>query len=75
MLKLGYTATHDEHFTNVRKDSVDGSWQAIADSGMRGYLCRCIANSQSVPEDGHEAAENGLIELERLAGKFRNNFV
>ena len=67
MLKLGYTATHDEHFTNIRKDSVDGSWAAIRDSGMRGYLCRCIANSQSVPEAGREAVEDGLVELERLA--------
>ncbi len=73
MLKLGYTATHDEHFTNIRKDSVDGSWQAIADSGMRGYLTRCIANSTSVPEAGREDVESGLVELERLAGKFASD--
>lgn len=75
MLKLGYTATHDEHFTNNRKDSVDGSWQAITDSGMRGYLTRCIANSQSVPEAGREDVESGLVELERLAGKFASDRV
>ncbi len=73
MLKLGYTATHDEHFTNIRKDSVDGSWQAITDSGMRGYLTRCIANSASVPEEGREDVESGLAELERLAGKFASD--
>ena len=75
MLKLGYTATHDEHFTNVRKDSVDGSWQAIADSGMRGYLCRCIANSASVPEEGHETVEAGVLELERLGKKFDSDLI
>ena len=75
MLKLGYTATHDEHFTNIRKDSVDGSWQAITDSGMRGYLTRCIANSQSVPEAGRENVESGLVELERLASKFASDRV
>ena len=75
MLKLGYTATHDEHFTNIRRDSVDGSWQAITDSGMRGYLTRCIANSQSVPETGREDVESGLVELERLAGKFASDRV
>ncbi|WP_033926145.1 amidohydrolase family protein [Sphingomonas sp. 35-24ZXX] len=66
MLKSGYTATHDEHFTNVRADSVDGSWQAIADSGMRGFLCRCIVNSDKVPQAGHETVDRGLAELERL---------
>ena len=73
MLKLGYTATHDEHFTNVRKDSVDGSWRAIEESGMRGYLCRCIANSKSVPVEGHETAEAGLLEIERLGAKFNSD--
>jgi 5-methylthioadenosine/S-adenosylhomocysteine deaminase len=75
MLKAGYTATHDEHFTNIRKDSADGSWRAIQDSGMRGYLTRCIANSESVPESGREAVEDGLLELERLAAKFGSDRV
>ena len=66
MLKAGYVATHDEHFTNVRKDSVDGSWRALAESGMRGFLCRCIVNSDKVPEAGHENVEVGLQEVERL---------
>ncbi|WP_232491454.1 amidohydrolase family protein [Novosphingobium kaempferiae] len=65
MLKAGYTATHDEHFTNARKDSVDGSWQALADSGMRGFLCRCIVDDR-VPEDGRESVDEGLSELDRL---------
>jgi 5-methylthioadenosine/S-adenosylhomocysteine deaminase len=65
MLKSGYTATHDEHFTNARKDSVDGSWQALADSGMRGFLCRCIVDDR-VPETGRESVDEGLAELERL---------
>jgi 5-methylthioadenosine/S-adenosylhomocysteine deaminase len=65
MLKSGYTATHDEHFTNTRKDSVDGSWQAVADSGMRGFLCRCIVDAR-VPDEGHETVDEGLGELERL---------
>lgn len=65
MLKAGYTATHDEHFTNVRKDSVDGSWQALADSGMRGFLCRCIVDDR-IPEAGRESVDEGLAELERL---------
>lgn len=73
MLKLGYTATHDEHFTNVRTDSVEGSWQAIADSGMRGYLCRCVVDSDRVPPSGRESIETGERELERLAAKFSSD--
>lgn len=65
MLKSGYTATHDEHFTNVRKDSVEGSWQAIAESGMRGLLFRCIVDDR-IPESGRETVEEGLCEVERL---------
>lgn len=73
MLKAGYTATHDEHFTNARSDSAEGSWQAIADSRMRGFLCRCIVNGPGVPERGHESAERGLLEVERLARRFASD--
>ncbi|WP_457354984.1 amidohydrolase family protein [Sphingomonas sp. UYP23] len=70
LLKAGYTATHDEHFTNGRTDSVDGSWAAIAESGMRGYLTRCIVNGAAVPERGHETVEAGLAEVARLHARF-----
>ncbi len=73
LLKAGYTATHDEHFTNARPDSADGSWQAIAESGMRGLLCRCIVNSASVPERGHETVDRGLKEVERLNARFASD--
>ena len=46
LTKAGYVGTHDEHFTNARLDSVDGSWNALVDSGLRGFLCRCIVNSE-----------------------------
>lgn len=70
MLKSGYTATHDEHFTNICKDSVDGSWQAITESGMRGFLARCIVSGDRIPEGGAEDAEAGLAEVERLRARF-----
>jgi len=73
MLKAGYTATHDEHFTNVRADSADGSWAAIEESGMRGYLTRCIVNSAFVPSRGHETVEAGLAEVERLRTRFASD--
>ena len=75
MLKAGYTATHDEHFTNIRKDSAEGSWAAVADSGMRGFLCRCIVNAERIPEAGRETVEAGLAEAERLRGRFASDRV
>lgn len=74
LLKAGYTATHDEHFTNVRSDSADGSWTAIEESGLRGYLTRCIVDA-AVPEQGHETVDAGLVEVERLAARFRSDRV
>jgi 5-methylthioadenosine/S-adenosylhomocysteine deaminase len=73
MLKAGYTATHDEHFTNIRKDSADGAWAAVEDSGMRGFLCRCIINAERIPEAGRETVEAGLVEAERLRNRFASD--
>src|SRR3546814_8326430 len=70
MLKAGYTATHDEHFTNIRRDSADGSWSAVADSGMRGFLCRCIVNAERIPDTGRETVEAGPSEAEPVRGGF-----
>ncbi|WP_375194340.1 amidohydrolase family protein [Sphingobium sp.] len=73
LLKSGYTATHDEHFTNIRKDSADGSWAAVKASGMRGFLCRCIVNAQRVAPEGRETVEAGLMEAERLRSRFASD--
>jgi len=70
MTRAGYTATHDEHFNNTQKRAVDGSWAALAQSGMRGFVARCIANSEMVGEAGREDIEEGLAEVERLRGRF-----
>ena len=75
MLKAGYTATHDEHFTNAHKTSVDGSWAALAESGMRGFLARCIVDSEIVPPSGREDIDAGLTEVERLRDKFTSSRV
>lgn len=75
MLKAGYTATHDEHFTNAQKTSVDGSWAALAESGMRGFLARCIVDSEIVPPSGREDIDAGLTEVERLRDKFTSSRV
>lgn len=73
LLKNGYTATHDEHFTNARKDSVDGAWQAVAASGMRGFLARCIVSGDRVPAARAEDVEAGLAEVERLRAAYRSS--
>ena len=73
MIRAGYTATHDEHFNNAQKRSVDGSWSALKDSGMRGFVARCIATSEMVGEAGREDVDAGLGEIERLHGKFSSD--
>ena len=73
MVKSGYTATHDEHFTNTRKDSADGSWRAIEESGMRGFLARCIVNGERVPDEAAETVAEGMQEVERLRNRFSSS--
>ena len=72
LVKAGYTATHDEHFTNIRKDCVDGSWTAVEESGLRGFLARCIV-SDRVPEPGRETVDAGLAEVDRLRARFASD--
>lgn len=69
MLKAGYTATHDEHFTHILPDSIDGSWAAVRDSGMRGFLARCSVTDR-VPEAARDDVDSGLAEVERLRARF-----
>ena len=73
LTQAGYTGSHDEHFTNARLDTVDGSWRALGDSGLRGFLCRCIVNSDKVPESDRESVDDGLKEVERLKAKFESS--
>lgn len=73
MTRAGYTATHDEHFNNAHKRAVDGSWRALRDSGMRGFLARCIIDGPMVPEEGRETVAEGLVELERLQKEFASD--
>jgi 5-methylthioadenosine/S-adenosylhomocysteine deaminase len=37
---------------------------------LRGFLARCIVNSERVPEAGRETVDDGLQEVERLKKKF-----
>lgn len=73
MTKAGYTATHDEHFNNAQKRAVDGSWRALQESGMRGFLCRCVLDSEMIPPAGREKLDDGLAEVARLKAKFAND--
>ncbi|HWU02856.1 MAG TPA: amidohydrolase family protein [Novosphingobium sp.] len=72
LLKNGYTATHDEHFTNVLADCADGAFAGLAESGMRGFLTRCICDA-GVPEEGRETVEAGLAQVERLHATFASD--
>lgn len=75
LTKAGYTATHDEHFTNADRRAVDGSWAAVRESGMRGFLARCIVNSEAIPAAGREQVDEGLAEVERLRTQFDSSLL
>jgi 5-methylthioadenosine/S-adenosylhomocysteine deaminase len=70
LLRSGYIGTHDEHFSNSNPRSVDGSWRALDESGMRGFLARCIVNGDKVPETDRETFDDGFKEVERLKAIF-----
>ena len=40
LLKGGTIATHDQHFTNRNKESIDGLLRSIDESGMRAFVAR-----------------------------------
>lgn len=73
LIRSGYVGTHDEHFLNAIPKSVDGAWQALHDSGMRGFLARCIVNGDKVPEADRETVDDGLKEVQRLGAKFNTS--
>lgn len=75
MMKSGYTATHDEHFTNICKDSADGAYTAVEESGMRAFLARCMVSGERIPAAGWETAEAGLIEVERLRARYSSPLI
>ena len=72
LLRSGYIGTHDEHFTNANPTALDGAWHALDESGMRGFLARCIVNAR-VPEADRETVDQGLKEVERLKRKFTSS--
>jgi 5-methylthioadenosine/S-adenosylhomocysteine deaminase len=75
MLKAGYVSTHDEHFTNVGHRALDGSWAAVRESGMRGFLARCILNTEMIPREGCEDVDAGLAEVARLRACFASPMI
>lgn len=73
LIRSGYIGTHDEHFSNADPRSVDGSWRALEESGLRGFLARCIVNGDKVPEADRETVDDGLKEVQRLKTKFNSS--
>lgn len=73
MIKGGTVATHDQHFTNLRKDSIDGVLRAIDESGMRAFVARATVNAPGmIPEEAREEPEVGLQEVERLRARWNS---
>jgi 5-methylthioadenosine/S-adenosylhomocysteine deaminase len=74
LLKGGTIATHDQHFTNRNKESIDGVLRAIDESGMRAFVARGIVNHPDVvPEEAREDPEVGLQEVKRLRDRWNSS--
>ena len=74
LLKGGTIATHDQHFTNLNKESIDGSLRAIDESGMRAFVARGTVNHPDVvPEEAREDPEVGLQEVKRLRDRWNSS--
>jgi 5-methylthioadenosine/S-adenosylhomocysteine deaminase len=73
LAKNGVTTTVDDHFTNRHKRSADGVVRAAMDVGIRLRMARLIINDPTtVPEDCRETADEGLKEVERMMGEYKN---
>jgi 5-methylthioadenosine/S-adenosylhomocysteine deaminase len=74
MLKGGTTATHDQHFTNIPGDNIDGVLRALDESGMRALVSRChLSEPSMVPTDAIESVDTVLAEVERLRARWKNS--
>ena len=67
----GVTTTHENHWTNYHKDSVDGVCEAVRDSGMRAVVFRGMSDKADfIPADFVEKVEDVLDHLDRLESKY-----
>lgn len=74
MLKGGTTAVHDQHFTNIPRDNIEGVLHAIDESGMRALVSRCHLSEPSlVPAEAIESVDAVLREVERLRARWKSS--
>ena len=73
MLRAGTTAVHEQHFTNVPPDNMDGVLRAIDESGMRGFASRVHLSAEMIPPDARESVDVVLSETERLGRRWNSD--
>ncbi len=73
MLRAGTTAVHEQHFTNVPRDNMDGVLRAIDESGMRGFASRVHLSAEMIPPDARESVDAVLAETERLGKRWNSD--
>ncbi len=65
MLKGGTTAVHDQHFTNIPGENIEGVLRALDEAGMRALVSRChLSEPSMVPAEAIEPVETVLKEIE-----------
>ena len=75
MLTAGTTAVHEQHFTNVPLDNMDGVLRAIDESGMRGFASRVHLSASMIPNAAHESVDTVLAETERLGKRWSSDLI
>lgn len=74
MLKGGTTATHEQHFTNVPGENIDGILSVLNESGMRAFVSRVVMNlPDTTPDFARETVEHVLNETRRLRRTYNSD--
>ncbi|GIW07297.1 MAG: amidohydrolase [Dehalococcoidia bacterium] len=73
LLKGGTTAVHDQHFTNIPGENIEGVLGALEESGMRALVSRChLSEPAMVPAEAIESVDTVLKEVERLRARWKS---
>ncbi|GIW11629.1 MAG: 5-methylthioadenosine/S-adenosylhomocysteine deaminase [Dehalococcoidia bacterium] len=74
LVKGGTTAVHDQHFTNLPRENIEGVLAALDESGMRALVSRCLVSEPAlVPPAAIETVDTVLAETARLRQRWNSS--
>ena len=69
-LRTGATGVIDQHYIYTSLKNGDAVFKAMEDSGIRGNLCRCLANMETYYKSFRETDDRILADIEHLHGEW-----